>query len=90
MRSWKITNISQSPIGRWAKNPHLKEVGETAKVALLESIEPYSLALFTRTLGQSYEDTQEYISKLREELLDSPYHLHALVHFVYGQRPMSG
>lgn len=51
-------------------------------------VEPYTLALFTRVLGFSYQDAQEYMEKVRAELMSSKLHLYVLFHFVYGQKPL--
>lgn len=53
----------------------------------METIEPYSLALFTRVLGLSYQDAQEHMENARAELMSNSHHLYVRFHFVYGQRP---
>lgn len=60
------------------------------KLTILEVVEPYTLALFTRALGYSYQDAQEYMEKVRAELVSNKFHLYVLFHFVYGQKPMDG
>ncbi|KAJ5367111.1 hypothetical protein N7541_001052 [Penicillium brevicompactum] len=76
------------PIGGWPKNRRLKEIGRVGKVTLLEIVEPYTLALFTRVLGFSYQDAQEHMDKVRKELLSNSYHLYTVFHFIYGQKPL--
>lgn len=78
----------QCPVGGWAKNPRLKEIGRVGRMTILEVVEPYTLALFTRVLGFSYQDAQEYMDKVRAELVSSKFHLYVLFHFVYGQKPL--
>ncbi|KAJ5558954.1 hypothetical protein N7535_009173 [Penicillium sp. DV-2018c] len=80
-------DIYKCPVGGWAKNRRLKEIGRIGKVTILEVVEPYTLALFTRVLGFSYQDAQEYMDKVRAELVSSSYHLYVHFHFVYGQKP---
>lgn len=77
----------QSPIGGWAKNRRYKEIGRIGKVSIMETIEPYSLALFTRVLGLSYQGAQEHMENARAELMSHSHHLYVRFHFVYGQRP---
>lgn len=79
---------SQCPVGGWAKNRRLKEIGRVGKITILEVVEPYTLALFTRILGFSFQDAQEYMEKVRAELVSNKFHLYVLFHFVYGQKPM--
>ncbi|CAI7648256.1 unnamed protein product [Penicillium glandicola] len=81
-------DIYKSPVGGWAKNRRYKEIGRIGKMSILETVEPYSLALFTRVLGFSYQDAQEYMEKVRAELMNSSHHIYVRFHFVYGQRPL--
>ncbi|KAJ5654265.1 hypothetical protein N7490_001268 [Penicillium lividum] len=84
-----VTNdIFKCPVGGWAKNRPLKEIGRLGKFLVLRIVEPYSLALFTRVLGLSYQEVQVYMEKVRTELMNSNVHLYFFFHFVYGQRPM--
>ena len=78
----------QCPIGGWAKNPRLKEIGRLGKMTILEVVEPYTLALFTRVLGFTFQEAQEYMEKVRAELMRTKVHIYGYYHFVYGQRPM--
>ncbi|KAJ5587098.1 uncharacterized protein N7459_002863 [Penicillium hispanicum] len=82
-------DVYKCPVGGWAKNRRLKEIGRVGKVTLLEVVEPYTLALFTRVLGFSFQDAQEYMEKVRAELMSSKFHLYILFHFVYGQKPLA-
>lgn len=77
----------QGPIGGWPKNRRYKEMGRIGKVSIMEVLEPYSLALFTRVLGLSYQEAQEHIENARAELMSNSHHLYVRFHFVYGQRP---
>ncbi|KAJ5488755.1 hypothetical protein N7539_003645 [Penicillium diatomitis] len=81
-------DIYKCPVGGWAKNRRLKEIGRVGKVTILEVVEPYTLALFTRVLGFSYQDALEYMEKVRAELMSNKFHLYVLFHFVYGQKPL--
>ncbi|CAG8926981.1 unnamed protein product [Penicillium salamii] len=76
------------PVGGWAKNHRLKDIGRVGKVILLEIVEPYTLALFTRVLGFSYQDAQELMEQVRAELVSNSYHLYTTFHFIYGQKPL--
>ncbi|KAJ5812848.1 hypothetical protein N7447_009871 [Penicillium robsamsonii] len=80
-------DIYKCPIGGWAKHRRYKEMGRIGKMVILEAVEPYSLALFTRVMGFSYQEAQEYMDKVRAELLSNKNHLYVRFHFVYGQRP---
>ncbi|KAL4867151.1 hypothetical protein BDV12DRAFT_123821 [Aspergillus spectabilis] len=82
------TDIYKCPVGSWPKSPRLKEIGRVGKVSLIEAIEPYSLALFTRVLGWTYEEAQNYINKCRQEVMNSSCHLYVLFYYIYAQRPL--
>lgn len=57
------------------------------KATILEVVEPYTLALFTRVLGFSFQQAQEYMDRVRAELVSNKFHLYIRFHFVYGQKP---
>lgn len=90
--SYKVLMNAQSPLGTWPKNRHLKDLGRIAQRIVIDGIEPYTLALFTRILGQAREETEEYMERVRQDLdLNCrSAHLYGRVHFIYGQKPMDG
>jgi len=55
------------PIGTWPADPTLKQAGSVQLVAMLEGLEGLSLAVFTRCLGWSVEDTNKLIEQTRQE-----------------------
>ncbi|PLB34265.1 class I SAM-dependent methyltransferase [Aspergillus candidus] len=83
-------DVYKCPVGSWPKSPRLKEIGRVGKCTLWEAVEPYTLALFTRVMGYTFEQSQEYVDKVRGELLNASYHTYVLYHYVYGQRPLDG
>ncbi|OJJ65008.1 hypothetical protein ASPSYDRAFT_54382 [Aspergillus sydowii CBS 593.65] len=87
-----FTNITEDiykcPVGTWPKSRRLKEIGRVGKLSVIEAIEPYSLALFTRVLGWSYEEAQNYVNECRREAMNSSCHLYVFFYYVYAQRPL--
>ncbi|KAJ5246374.1 hypothetical protein N7468_001357 [Penicillium chermesinum] len=81
-------DIYKAPVGGWAKNPRMKEIGRMTRITVNDIIEPYSLALMTRVIGLSYQEVQEYMERVRAEFLNPKVHFHFYFHFVYGQRPL--
>ncbi|EEA19595.1 hypothetical protein TMatcc_009733 [Talaromyces marneffei ATCC 18224] len=75
------------PIGPWPKDKRMKEVGKVQQYQMFEAVEPYSLAVFTRVLKWSNEDTRELIEKVKAEICDPQYHIYSLFTFVYGRKP---
>lgn len=53
---------------------------------MLEGMEAYSLALFTRVLGWSTQETQAFFARVRQELVDRSLHIYVKFYYVYGQR----
>lgn len=70
----------------WAKNAKLKELGRFQQINMLDAIESYSLALFTRVLGWSSEEVQVFLAGVRRELVDRSLHIYGKLYFTYGQR----
>ena len=71
----------------WAKDRKLKELGAYQQANMLEAMESYSLALFTRVLGWTPEQVGVYLTGVREEVMNRKLHLYAKYWFVYGQKP---
>ncbi|KAL4807689.1 S-adenosyl-L-methionine-dependent methyltransferase [Aspergillus unguis] len=80
-------DIYKCPIGSWPKNRRLKNIGRVNEDSVIASIEPYSLALFTRVLGWSYEEAQDYVKECKKDVMNSSCHTYTLFYFVYAQRP---
>jgi hypothetical protein len=54
------------------------------------AVEAYSLALFTRVLGWSNEQTQVFLVGVRKELKNPKVHSYCNLHIVYGRKPTHG
>ncbi|KIX08590.1 uncharacterized protein Z518_03246 [Rhinocladiella mackenziei CBS 650.93] len=75
------------PLGPWPKDPKLKEIGRWHLLEAYQGLEGWTLALFTRVLGWSYEEVQVFLAKVREGLKDPTIHSYTRVSVVYGQKP---
>lgn len=64
----------------------MKDIGRYQQVNMLESMEAYSLALFTRFLGWTTEQAQAFFVGVRQELTDRSLHVYTKFYYVYGQR----
>lgn len=80
-------NVLKIPIGSWPKDRKLKEIGQYMQVHAMESVEPLTLALFTRVLGWSELECRVLIAKTREEFKTTRKQLYVYAHFIYGQKP---
>jgi SAM-dependent methyltransferase len=79
--------IYKVPIGTWPKGLKFKELGQFSLIHFLDSVEPFSLALFTRVLGYTVEQTKELVVKVKKELVDPTLHGYFNFHFIWGRRP---
>lgn len=65
----------------------MKELGRYQQVNVLEAMEAYSMALFTRVLGMSNAEIQVFFAAVRKEIIDRSLHLYAKHCYTYGQKP---
>ena len=56
-------------------------------VMMLDAVEPYTLALFTRVLNYTNEEAQVFFAKVRSDLRNPKNHIYSIFHYVYGQKP---
>ncbi|CRG85398.1 hypothetical protein PISL3812_02471 [Talaromyces islandicus] len=78
--------IRRVPIGAWPKDKSLKELGRWMQVHAIESVEPLTLAVFTRVLGWGEDECRSFIYKVQEEF-GQHQQFYVYAHFIYGQRP---
>ncbi|OBT73167.1 hypothetical protein VF21_07931 [Pseudogymnoascus sp. 05NY08] len=79
--------VSQVPLGRWPRDPRLKEMGLYFQTQSVDAVEPVSMALFTRALNMSPEQAQLMMIGPRQGMRNPDYHLYIKFHFVYGRKP---
>jgi hypothetical protein len=56
--------------------------------SVLEAVEPYSLALFSRVLGYTFEQTHALMFKVKKDVLNPANHLYTGFHYIYGRKPL--
>ncbi|RJE25347.1 Methyltransferase [Aspergillus sclerotialis] len=76
----------QVPLNPWPKDRKLKELGRYEQANMMDGLEAYSLALYTRVLGWTPEETRAFLAKVRREIVDRSIHLYTKFYFVYGQK----
>ena len=62
------------PIGSWAKDKRLKEIGAWNYVALLEGLEAITMRPFTAMLKWHVEEVQVLLAQVRQELKNPKLH----------------
>jgi hypothetical protein len=53
---------------------------------VLDAVEPFTLALYTRVLGHSFDHTQVVIEAVKREFSDPKLHLYNTHYFIYGRK----
>lgn len=77
----------QVPIGPWPRDPRAKEIGRYELVHMLDAVEPFSLALLSRTLEWTRERIEAVGAGVRADFRNPKNHLFSYFHFVYGRKP---
>ncbi|KAH0611929.1 uncharacterized protein H6S33_009981 [Morchella sextelata] len=91
MEEQGFVNVSQRvfkiPTAPWPVLPALKEIGKQNLANLLEGMEGFSLALFTRVLEWDTADVDALLARVRSEFLDRKVHSYYRMFVVIGQKP---
>lgn len=74
-------------MGPWAKGSKHKEIGRFQREHMIACVEPFTMAIFTRVLGWSLEETQVIMANVRKEMRDPKNHLLTIFHYTYGRKP---
>ena len=64
----------------------MKEIGRYHQLNMQESVESYTMALFTRVVGWTSEEVRVFLTKVRKEMEDRSLHLYTKFVYVYGQK----
>ncbi|KAL9532416.1 Methyltransferase [Sphaerulina musiva] len=75
------------PIGPWSSDPRLKEIGRWNLLNWEEGMEGWVIAPYTRVLGWSAADVQEWLAEIRKALRDRKKHVYHEVRLVYARKP---
>lgn len=76
------------PIGPWAKDHYLKELGRYNRLYWEEGIQGWSLMLLTNILKWTREAVELYLMEMRQALRSSKYHAYHEFAIVYGRKPL--
>lgn len=66
--------VFRVPIGPWAKDPDMKQVGHINLVQILEGLEAFSLRLFCDVEGWSETEVTVLLANVRNELKSGAFH----------------
>lgn len=62
------------PIGPWAKDPRMKDIGMCNLAQILDGLEAFSLRLFCGVLKWTEEEVHVLLAKVRQELKSGKIH----------------
>ncbi|KAF9878399.1 methyltransferase domain-containing protein [Colletotrichum karsti] len=74
------------PLGPWAKNPHMKDLGWHNLAQTMEGLDAFTLKLFISVLGWKREEVINLLEHVRDELMSNTFHAYLNYHVVYGQK----
>ncbi|EEH50193.2 uncharacterized protein PADG_06272 [Paracoccidioides brasiliensis Pb18] len=82
-----VTKKLRVPIGKWPRDPKLKTIGTWNLIQIIEGMEGFSMALFSRVLGWSPDAIQAFVSDVVEDLRNPKMHALFDLYIVYGRKP---
>jgi len=80
-------DIYKVPIGTWAKDRKLKELGLYNRDHCVLCFESYTPGLLGRVLGWSKEEYQVLLAEVSQEVRNPKLHLYTVFRFIYGMKP---
>lgn len=75
------------PIGPWPKDQRLKDMGRWGERNWADGLEGWVLALYTRVLGWTYAEVQEFVAEFKAVIKNRKNHYYHEVRCVYGRKP---
>ncbi|KAK2013967.1 S-adenosyl-L-methionine-dependent methyltransferase [Colletotrichum eremochloae] len=76
------------PMSPWAKDEHYRELGSWCQENLMEGLEAFSMAPFTRALGWTKDEVNVFLVDVRKELRDRSIHAYNPLWVIYARRPL--
>ncbi|RPA76255.1 S-adenosyl-L-methionine-dependent methyltransferase [Ascobolus immersus RN42] len=75
------------PVGTWAKDPKMKEIGKCCSTVCIMGAEAYGLAAFTRVLGMKTDDAMKIIKDAVQAYGDNKVHTIYPVYIYVAEKP---
>lgn len=82
--------VFKAPLGRWPKDPAMKDLGHWWAENMSVGLAAFSLAYFSRVLGWSTEEIELYLVDVRKSLTDRDVHAYHRMYVVWGRKPEVG
>lgn len=78
------------PSNGWPKDPYMKELGRWNQVNIMDGLEGFSLALFTRGLGWQKEEVDIFVAKVIADCRNKKIHGYYPMPVFWGRKPYEG
>jgi hypothetical protein len=92
MEAAGFVNVTETiykwPSNRWPKDKKFKELGMWALENVEPGLEGLSMAIFTRALGWSKQETEVFLMGVRKDLKNTKIHCYWEIYNVTGQKPL--
>ncbi|CCE32993.1 uncharacterized protein CPUR_06916 [Claviceps purpurea 20.1] len=75
------------PVGPWARDPKLAEVGRFLRAALENDLQGYTQMVWHNVLQRPTDEYNVWLADLRKAIRNSKVHSYMTVHIVYGRKP---
>jgi hypothetical protein len=79
--------VLKIPSGPWAKNRHLRKIGELERVMVVDAMHACMLRGWAQVLKRREEELTVLLMLARKELSDPRTHAYVQFHITYGQKP---
>ena len=79
--------VHKWPSNTWPKDPDYKELGMWQYTNVLQGLQGFTMAPFTRGLGWSPQEVEVFLVDVRKDLKNRKIHAYWPIHFVYGRKP---
>jgi hypothetical protein len=83
-----INLYGKIPIGPWAKDPTLKELGRLELTHMHMAVDSHTLALFTRALNYSRDRADVLMEGVKSEFRNRDLRLITSYRFIIGRKPL--
>ncbi|KAG6168904.1 hypothetical protein E4U51_001862 [Claviceps purpurea] len=75
------------PVGPWAKDPKLAEVGRFARAAAENDLQGYTQMLWQSVLQKPADAYHVWLASMRKAIRNPKVHSYVIAHVVYGRKP---
>ncbi|SCO17162.1 unnamed protein product [Fusarium fujikuroi] len=75
------------PVGGWAKDPKLRQVGQFLRATIENDLEGYTLMAWQQILGWPKDEYQVFLMDMRKALRDKKVHSYIRVRFINARKP---